>query len=645
MNSKKTSAVKDLTFADIIIGAMLTIVAGLMPIIVRFAFRPIPPELIPIRQDLVREYGSAIYPDVFSYWKGWFVLAPAAIIAFYCISDWATHGKMPDFKSFFKKPPVILSLVYLLFVIISAFASDYFHTSWIGTIERGEGAFMWLAYFVIFFAAMLYTREPRFVKPILFGLIFSSIIMGLIGVTQFMGRCFFDTRLADILVTTGTLADSVSSVFTIAHGTLYNPNTFGKYTAMLTPVLLMAALTYEGKRHVNILLLIAGALMLLGVFGSSSLGGLVGIVTAAGVLTGTYVCGLIYRWKSGATIAFMGLSAKWLAFAAGGIIMATAIAILVIPPLNSRVMHLFNRLGVAMRAETSATHNYIFEDDTLTIYRGQDRLVSFTVHGLGIRNWITAYDADGNVIPYALREEEILQGAPTQEGGQPQLIPRTTYSFNVPGYRDITLTKDPHLFLYHHRNGTIFVLTFDEGRIYGIYGLDGSIIDFAEEIPAWGFYGRETWGSNRGYIWSRTFPMMPSRILIGSGSDTYINVFPNHGIIANQRFFHNPHMIIDKAHNLFLQTWVTTGGISAIALFALFGHYLFTTFWSLVKSKGEQLFSYGLRLGLLTGISAFVMSSMATDSTIGSTGVFFVLLGVGYGINAWAAKSAPQAAR
>jgi O-antigen ligase len=100
-----------------------------------------------------------------------------------------------------------------------------------------------------------------------------------------------------------------------------------------------------------------------------------------------------------------------------------------------------------------------------------------------------------------------------------------------------------------------------------------------------------------------------------------------------QLSFNNPYQVVDKAHNLFLQTWVTTGGISAILLFALFFHYLLTTFWGVVASKGEGAFTYGLRLGLLAGISGFVMSSMATDSTIGSTGVFFVLLGMGYGVN------------
>ena len=632
MKTKKSKS--DYSLTDIVVGAMLAVVVGIMPLIVRFALRTLPPELRSLRPDLMHPTGEFLYPDVFSYWKSWFFIGPAVVIVFYWLSDWVTRGKLPDFKSFFKRVPVILSLGYLSFVIISAIASPYSFTSWFGTFERGEGLMMWLAYFTIFFAAMLYTREPRFAKPMLFGLIFSSIIMGAIGVSQFMGRDFFDTALASTLVTFGTRAGSISAVFDMAHGTLYNPNTFGKYTAMLTPVLLMAALTYEGKRYVNILLLLAGTLMLLGVFGSSSLGGLVGIVTAVGVLTGTYVCGLIYRKKEGGSLVFMGISAKWLAIAAGGIIVAVALAIIIIPPLNSRVMHLFNRMGVAMRAETADTNNYLFEENTMTVVRGGTTLIGLTINDWGTYDWLTIRDGNGQEIPYASRTEVPLHAL--GEDGEPvQAGSFMNYVFDVPGYRPVTIEKYSDHFLYHHASPIPFVLTFFDGRIFGVHINSGEIIDIAEEIPAWGFYGRETWGSNRGYIWSRTFPLMPSRTLIGSGPDTYINIFPNHGMVANQRFFQNPYIIVDKAHNIFLQTWITTGGISAILLYALFGHYLLTTFWSLVKSKGEQIFSYGLRLGLLTGISAFVMSSMATDSTIGSTGVFFVLLGMGYGLNLW----------
>ena len=640
MTSKRKQS--NFSFSDILIGSMLMIVVGIMPLIVRFGLTRIPPELFALYAQHAHMWGAPVMHDIFTYWKGVFLLVPAGVIAFYCISDWATRGHLPDFKSFFKRPEVILSLVYLLFVIISALASDYSYTSWFGTLERSEGAFVWLAYFIVFFAAMLYTREPKYAKFVLYGLIFSSIIMGAIGVSQLAGRCFFETELARILVVGGVdnIRDMGIRFGGMANGTLFNPNTFGKYTAMLSPILLLAALTYDGKRFVNVLFLIAGMLMLLGVFGSSSLGGLVGIVTATAVLTGTYVCGLIYRAKHGASINFFGISAKWLALAVFGVVGVVALAIMFVPPLNARVNFLFTRMGVAMRAETVSGYNYIFERNTLTVYRADSPVVYVTINGLGEDNWLTVRDGNGQVVPYATRTQAPPEQNPTPDGGIQFVRQQSVYTFAVPDYRTITIIVHPELdiFEYHAVGAAPLLLTYINGRIYGIASPFSDQVDFTEEVPAWGFQGRETWGSNRGYIWSRSFPLMPRRTLIGSGPDTYVNLFPQHEIVAKQRFFQNPFVVVDKAHNLFMQTWITTGGISAIALFALFGHYLFTTFWSLVKSKSEELFSYGLRLGLLTGISAFVMSSNATDSTIGSSGVFFVLLGLGYGMNTWAAK-------
>jgi len=518
-------------------------------------------------------------------------------------------------------------MIYLFFVIISAFTSEYSRTAWLGTYDRSEGALMWIAYFVIFFAAMYFAREIDNAKFILYGLAFSSIIMGAIGVSQFIGRDFFGTAFARWLITiTGDdevlrIRQYLAPTFTIANGTLFNPNTFGKYTAMLSPVLLLAALTFDGKngkKYVNLILLFAGGLMLLGVFGSSSLGGLIGIVTAVGVLVITYACRPGIPWKR-------------LAIAAGPVILALALAILFIPPLNYRVSFLFNRMGDAMRAETTSIQNYIFEENVMTVHGEDGEMFSLTVNEPS-GNWLTVRDANGNEIPPASRITPPPQAAGSTGALPSEMLP-TVYTFDIPNYRVVEIEKYGHFFVYYHVTPMPFILTFENERIYGITPSLNRLIDLHEEIPAWGFYGRETWGSSRGYIWSRSFPLMPSRTIIGSGPDTFINAFPKDEMVSRQRFFNNPYQIVDKAHNIFIQIWVSTGGISAIALLALFGHYLFTTFRSLIKSKGEPLFSYGLRLGLLCGISAYCMSSMATDTTIGSTGVFFVLLGVGYGLN------------
>jgi len=172
-----------------------------------------------------------------------------------------------------------------------------------------------------------------------------------------------------------------------------------------------------------------------------------------------------------------------------------------------------------------------------------------------------------------------------------------------------------------------------EGRVHAL-APNADMIDLAVPVAARGFYGNETWGSSRGHIWSRTFPLMPSTAIIGTGPDTYTLVFPQHDFLGKLSFHLQPYIPIDKAHNLYLQTWVTTGGISALALIFLFGYYLLTSFVSIVRSRMEEgMFVFGLRFGLLCGIAAFCISALATDSTIGSSGVFYLLLGLGFGVN------------
>jgi hypothetical protein len=203
------------------------------------------------------------------------------------------------------------------------------------------------------------------------------------------------------------------------------------------------------------------------------------------------------------------------------------------------------------------------------------------------------------------------------------------YFFDIPGYRTVTFS----LWHNHFRYGLLpFVRTDD--TIFGISSA-GRLIDMEAPVPAFGFRGREEWGTYRGYIFSRSFPLMPAAWLIGSGPDTFINVFPQHDMVGKvQNFDRTPYHIVDKAHNLYIQTWITSGGVSALALVFLFGHFMYVTFMSLVrKQQGDTRFGYGLRLGLLAAAAAFCVASLATDSTVGSTGVFFVLLGLGYGVN------------
>ncbi|MCL2189224.1 MAG: O-antigen ligase family protein [Defluviitaleaceae bacterium] len=627
---------------DMLIGAMLFIIVGIMPLVVRAAIRPVPPEAVDIfagNPNLFMYHGRPSYLDFFSYWKGFFLTVPALVIAFYYISDFLTGGRKFDIKPLLKNPVVIASAVFLFFTFLSAILSDYRHTAWFGAMERREGALMWGVYFIAFFGTMRYVREPKHVKPILWGLIFSSIIMGAIGLSQFLYNDFFATDLAQRLIIGSDVRqhfpEGIRIEFTIAFGTLYNPNPFGLYTAMLAPILLITALTYQGNKIINALLLIAGALMLTGVFGSRSLGGAIGLAAAVAVIIITLLSAFIYRLCTGKIEKRPPNRNEWLFISAGGALLAgIAAAAFFITPINNRLTLQWERFQTAIHAQPRPVQDIFFEGDTMTVYIDDERLFSATVEvdispnaapiPEGVQ-WLTIRNSDGTTIPID------------------RIIPRenyTRYEFLIQENRRIAFDRWGTHFIHQQ-----IVFACVESQIFGV-AANGHLIDMTERIPAFGFRGREHWGTNRGYIISRTLPLLPQNMIFGTGPDSYVYTFPQHDLVGKRQGMDgNPYKIVDKAHNIYLHTWVGNGGIATLALIFVFGHFLLTTLLYLIRTAGTgQLSDYGLRLGLLAVIVAYGTASLATDSTVASTGVFFVLLGAGYGISTFTSASASDTA-
>ena len=609
--TRKTSDEGYLSFYDYVAGMMFVTIVGIMPLVVRYAMRPMPPELVPFME-------SEIYHDLFSHWKGVFLSVPTVIIVFYTISDVVTSKNMPDFKKLFMQPQVLFPLVFLLFVLISAVFSDFRYTSWWGTYERAEGALMWLVYIAAFFSAMFFVRNMKHAWFIMGGLVFSSVIMGTIGIGQMIGRDFFATDLATrlILLNTGMLnyVEDISPVFDIANSTLYNPNTFGKYSAMLGPFLLIYAISYRGRWFVNALLFVGGFVMLGSVFASASLGGAVGIMAVALVLFAVLV-GRLFVIRKDLKID------KRMPIAVSVLLIAFFVMTATIPAMGAVFERNFARFAQMLTADgLGAPLEYAMERNEMHVFRGEEMVMRLVVESLDEYGWIRVYGASGSEVAASER----LFGGTTNEPG-------TRYVFHISGYGTLVVNRYPDHFTVDAGFMAPLFLTLHGGRLIGV--MPGMVlIDFEEVIPAWGFDGSEAWGSNRGYIWSRAFPLMPRTAIIGTGPDTFVNVFPQHDVLGKLMFYNNPFIMVDKAHNIFIQTWITSGGISAIALFALFGHFAFTAFMDLVKVKKMPVGLFGLRLGVLCAVSAFVVSGMATDSTIGSSGVFFVILGMGYAL-------------
>jgi O-antigen ligase len=153
------------------------------------------------------------------------------------------------------------------------------------------------------------------------------------------------------------------------------------------------------------------------------------------------------------------------------------------------------------------------------------------------------------------------------------------------------------------------------------------------EVAHTGFERHQRFGSGRGYLWSRTFPLLKDRILIGSGADTFPLVFPQ-GDYAGQYNAQYPiGTIVDKPHNMFLGTWVGTGLISLLAQLAIYGIYMVQSFRLYFRRDlGDDLLSFA-GAGIFFGVTAFVATGLVNDSTISVMPMFYALLGMGEAIN------------
>jgi len=597
---------------------MLFIVAAIVPVIVRLAEVTIAPELMAFTQ-------THVFGDLFSYHKSWILMACTGIIVLSSISEHLTKSTGLDALKqktvpLLKDPVIILVAIYLFFVILSNIFSLYTHTSLWGTYDRREGIFVQFAYMVVFLATLFYVNvkdeghaRARF---LLTGLLISSLIMGSIGFSQFINRDFFSTAFAyRLIIPSRIVLEDFIIGFDIAYGTNFNPNTFGLVTAMLFPVLLGAALAFGGRLWKG-LFLFASLLMAIGVIGSRSVGGFIGASAAIGVVIAT----LMVRWfftREKKTSAEKSDKGKLAIAMLLGLVVIAGAGTALRQPIYENLTFTMGRIAAIFEPPAVQLPAFVFEENRLTMTdRGITYHISFPVPS-GVPE---VTDAHGIQIMHRAEQEE----------GSPLI----RYIYEIPGFGNITILRQD--IIYNYRG---ILMTVIDGNLHMMMQ-DGQLVNPHDPIPSWGFEGWETWGSNRGFIFARTIPLLPQFWLLGSGSDTFVLQFPQHDIISKARYFNNPYILIDKAHNLYLQTAVTTGWISAFALIGLFGHFILTTFWSLVKHSREKAIEnnsissiFWLRLGILASVSAFAISSLSTDSTVSSTPIFWLIIGIGYALN------------
>ena len=162
---------------------------------------------------------------------------------------------------------------------------------------------------------------------------------------------------------------------------------------------------------------------------------------------------------------------------------------------------------------------------------------------------------------------------------------------------------------------------------------DPIIPENAEHI---GFEGKEKVGSSRGYIWSRTLPLLKNCLIKGYGADTFTYEFPQNDVLAkyyaysdyNEGFY----ITVDKPHNMYLQMFYSNGLIALVAFLGIAVFYLVDCFrlYALRKSyRREQIMGTAVMLGIVGYLAAGIFN----DSVVSVAPMFWVLLGTGAALN------------
>jgi O-antigen ligase len=166
---------------------------------------------------------------------------------------------------------------------------------------------------------------------------------------------------------------------------------------------------------------------------------------------------------------------------------------------------------------------------------------------------------------------------------------------------------------------TVIINLVEQGDFVNRFG---SIISDASKIAQNETTGRE--GSSRWFIWENSLPLIKDYFWIGSGPDTFRYVFPSTPE-EREQYLGNRFMIVDKAHNEYLQLAITLGVPALILYLSLIAFVIRKAFQAIrIASDNEKIILYGL----LSAILGYLVQAFFNISVVSVAPFFWVLLGI-----------------
>ncbi|KYH34457.1 O-antigen ligase [Clostridium tepidiprofundi DSM 19306] len=581
----------------------LIVVVAIIPLVVRM-------KVIPLKGVLFEFWkGQKVNYDFFSYYKmiGILILSILAVIALLIL---VLKKEIALKKTYFYIP----ICVYSFFVIMSTIFSEYKSASLWGYPDRYEGMFALLAYILILIVTINIMNSERSIKILIYSLFASASIIGIIGILQYFGHDIFGTSFGKNLILPGKYKKLASGLkFTLGehkiYATLFHYNYVGSYMAMLFPLTLTFAVLIKNKKA-KIMVSILSILMFANWVGSGSRAGLVGGIIALVVIIIMLRRYFIRHWK------YM--------FPVIGVLLLLIIGINAVSSgaISKRIGQLINDTRMLSNNSNTDINNI---QDVVTKGFNVEIIEKNKILRFGVENGkIVFRDTDNKLIKVNM------------EKGNKILLKNDTYNdYNI--YLKIADTEE----------GKSNVIEVNKGKMnmYFILLKDGfRFINNKREavtlskVERWGFEGKEKIGSARGYIWSRSIPLLKHTVLLGHGPDTFAIYFPQKDYIGKYNAYGTMGMLVDKPHDLWLQVGINTGIMSLIAMVALFIMYIVSSIKVYFRNSFDDFYSV-IGVSVFVAIVGYIGAAFFNDSVVSVAPIFWILLGIGISVNLTLANS------
>lgn len=510
------------------------------------------------------------------------------------------------------------SMIFIAFSILSTLFCKYKEVALYGFSDRYEGLYVLIAYMIIMLSAIYLVDNEASIKYILYAVFLSAIVIGIIGLFQYIGYDLWKTNFGKELMLSKQYK-SIASKLNFQFGkhqiyaTLYNIDYVGSYTAMLLPLSLTLTILLKDKK-IKILMLFITVLMFINWIGASSRAGWVGGITAIIILLILINRYIKVHWKAAVLILIITASA-------------------------------FIVFNISTNGDLIGKLSKFTQDLSYTKNNPEDDKSQIPLKNISVNNniaTITYIDSEINIM--VKNGQVLFQDAKKQDISLKFIKNKGQIVLLDDRY------KDYNIILGKSNNNTVLLVQKNINSKIAIYNkpikltflLGNNKIQLMDNkgnvIPtktpeAFGFVNKEKIGSSRGYIWSRTFPLLKSTLLIGYGPDTYAIHFPQYDLIGKMYAYNGDMWIlVDKPHNFYLQTAVNTGVISLIALLVLFAIYIIKSIKIYFGNEFSD-FYHIVGAGVFVAVIGYLVAAIFNDSIVSVAPIFWVLLGCGIAIN------------